>query len=140
MKTTLRYLNVDAQDTWHRQVEEQLLGLHLLTPITAAEVILEHLRETDPPFRAQIHLDLPGPAVHDGTARRIRAKAALVHGPGMASEGRDSTLEAALLKATQALSRKIQARKLRHLEREKSQLQSSANSGRWSHAPPGRRV
>jgi hypothetical protein len=45
MKTTLRYLSLKAQATWHRQVEEQLQHLHSLTPITAAEVVLEHQRE-----------------------------------------------------------------------------------------------
>lgn len=140
MKTTLRYLNLDVQDTWHRQVQEQLLGLHLLTPIMAAEVILEQVSETGPPFRAQIHLDFPGPAAHDGTARRVRENIALVPGLAMDSEGRESTVEAALLKATQALTRKIQARKLRRLERDNRQLHSSAGSGRWSHALPGRRA
>ena len=46
MKTTLRYLSLNAQATWHRQVEEQLKFLHSLTAITAAEVVLEHQRET----------------------------------------------------------------------------------------------
>jgi len=35
------YLSLDAQATWHRQVEEELKHLHSLTPITAAEVVLE---------------------------------------------------------------------------------------------------
>ena len=28
MKTTFRYLSLNAQATWHRQVEEQLKHLH----------------------------------------------------------------------------------------------------------------
>ena len=52
MKTTLRYLSLNAQGAWHRQVEAQLQHLHSLTPITAAEVVLEHQREWSA-YRAQ---------------------------------------------------------------------------------------
>jgi len=38
MKTTLRYLTLNAQATLHGQVEEQLKHLHSLTAITAADV------------------------------------------------------------------------------------------------------
>jgi len=51
MKPILRYLSLSAQATWHHQVEEQLQHLHSLTPITAAEVILEHQRAGKPAFR-----------------------------------------------------------------------------------------
>jgi hypothetical protein len=33
MKTTLRYLRLNAQATWHHQVEKQLKSLHSLTAI-----------------------------------------------------------------------------------------------------------
>jgi hypothetical protein len=33
-------LSLNAQTTWHRQVEEQLKHLPSLAPITAAEVVL----------------------------------------------------------------------------------------------------
>src|SRR5512138_1542163 len=103
MKTTLRYLTLDAQATWHRQVEEQLKHLHSLTPITAAEVVLEHQREAKPAFRVQVRLEVPGPGLHAKATHRIRDAALLIHGPALHSEARDNTLEAALLKATRAL-------------------------------------
>ncbi|MHC1767478.1 MAG: hypothetical protein AB9869_24895 [Verrucomicrobiia bacterium] len=140
MKTTLRYLSLNAQATWHRQVEEQLKYLQSLTPITAAEVVLEHQDETKPPFRVQVRLEVPGPGPHLKATHHARQAALLIHGPAMHSEARDNTLEAALLKATQDLEQQVKARKLRRLGRGKSQLQLSAISGRWSHAQGGRKA
>src|SRR6266581_3974809 len=119
MKTTLRYLSLNAQATWQRQVEEQLKHLHGLTAITAAEVVLEHELEAKPAFRVQVRLEVPGPALH--------------------AEARDNTLEAALLKATQDLEHQLQARQRRRIERGKSKLQLGAISGRWTHVQAGRR-
>jgi ribosome-associated translation inhibitor RaiA len=140
MKTTLRYLSLNAQATWHRQVEEQLKYLQSLTPITTAEVILEHRDETNPPFRVQVRLEVPGPSPHLKATHHTRQGALLIHGPALHSEARDNTLEAALLKATRDLEHQLKARKLRRLGRVKSQLQLSAVSGRWSHAQSGRRA
>src|SRR5579862_2427930 len=140
MKTTLRYLSLNAQATWHRQVEEQLKHLHGLTPITAAEVVLEHQDETQPPFRVQVRLEVPGPGSHPKATHHTRQGALLVHGPALHSEARDSTLEAALLKATRDLEHQVKARNLRRLGRGKSQLQLSAVSGRWNHSQGGRRA
>lgn len=137
MKTTLRYLNLNAQATWHRHVEEQLQHLHELTPITAAEVVLEHQRESKPAFRVQVRLEVPGPGLHAKATRHNREAAALIPGPALHAEAKDSTLEAALLKATQDLARQIQARNLRSRNRGKSKLQLSSVSGRWSHAHAG---
>ena len=140
MKTTLRYLSLNAQATWHRQVEEQLKHLHSLTAITAAEVVLEHQREAKPAFRVQVRLEVPGPGMHAQATRHTREAALLIHGPALRAEARDSTLEAALLKTTRDLEQQIQARQLRRLKRGKSQLQLSAISGRWTHAQAGRRA
>jgi len=140
MKTTFRYLSLNAQATWHRQVEEQLKHLHSLTAITAAEVVLEHQREAKPAFRVQVRLEVPGPGMHAKATRHTRQAGLLVHGPALRAEARDNTLEAALLKATQELEHQVQARQLRRMERGKSQLQLSAISGRWSHAQAGRRA
>ena len=140
MKTTLRYLNVDAQATWHRQVEEQLKHLHSLTAITTAEVVLEHQREAKPAFRVQVRLEVPGSGIHAKATRHARQAALLIHGPALHAEARDNTLAAALLKATQDLEGQIKAHELRHLERGKSQLQLSAISGRWTHAPAAQNV
>ena len=139
MKTTLQYLSLKAQATWHRQVEQQLKRLHSLTPITSAKVILEHQREAKPAFCVQVRLEVPGPGVHAEATRHTREAALLVHGPALHAEARDNTLEAALLKATQDLEHQIQAHKLRRLNRGKSQLQLSAISGRWAHAQAGKR-
>jgi ribosome-associated translation inhibitor RaiA len=140
MKTTLRYLTLNAQATWHRQVEEQLKYLHNLMRITAAEVVLEHKREAKPAFRVQVRLEVPGPGLHPKSTRHTRDAALLVHGPALRAEARDNTLEAALLKATRDLEHQVQVRKLRRLERGKSQLQLSAISGRWTHAQTGQRA
>jgi ribosome-associated translation inhibitor RaiA len=140
MKTTFRYLSLNAQAAWHRQVEEQLKHLHSLTAITAAEVVLEHQREAKPAFRVQVRLEVPGPGMHGKATRHTRQAELLVHGPALHAEARDNTLEAALLKATRDLERQIQARKLRCLERGKSKLQLSAISSRWTHTQAGQRA
>src|SRR5438552_5118148 len=140
MKTTLRYLTLNAQATWHRQVEEQLKHLHSLTAITAAEVVFEHQREAKPAFRVQVRLEVPGPGLHAKATRHTREGGLLIHGPALRAEARDNTLEAALLKATQDLEHQVEARELRRMERGKSKLQLSAISGRWNHAQAGRRA
>lgn len=137
MKTTFRYISLNAQATWHRQVEEQLKHLHSLTTITSADVILEHEREVKPAFRVQVRLEVPGPGAHTKATRHTRQAAALIHGPALHAEARDSTIEAALLKATQDLEQQVQARQLRRLERGKSKLQLSAISSRWTYARAG---
>lgn len=140
MKTTLRYLSLNAQATWHRQVEEQLKHLHGLTAINSAEVVLEHQHETKPAFRVQVRLEVPGPSPNAKSTRHTRKAELLLHGPALHAEAKDNTLEAALLKATQDLEHQIKAHQLRHLERGKSKLQLSAISGRWSHAQSGGRA
>jgi ribosome-associated translation inhibitor RaiA len=140
MKTTLHYLSLNAQATWHRQVEEQLQHLHGLTPITAADVVLEHQREGKPAFRVQVRLEVPGPGAHAEATRHTREGALRIHGPALHAEARGSTLEAALLSATRDLEHQVHARQLRRRERGKSQLQLSAISGRWSHAQAGRKA
>ncbi len=140
MKTTLRYLSLNAQVAWHRQVEQQLKHLHSLTPITTAEVVLEHQREAKPAFRVQVRLEVPGPGLHPKSTRHTRQAALLIHGPALHAEASDNTLEAALLKATQDLEHQIQARELRRTERGKSKLQLSAISSRWTHSQAGRKA
>lgn len=139
MKTTLRYLSLNAQATWHRQVEEQLKHLHSLAAINAAEIILEHQPEAKPAFRVQVRLEVPGPTTHAKATRHTRQAALLLHGPALHSDARENTLEAALLKATQDLDHQLQARHLRRIKRGKSQLQLSAVSVRWTQAQAGRR-
>ena len=140
MKTTLRYLSLNSQATWHRQVEEQLKHLHSLTAISAAEVVLEHQREAKPAFRVTVRLEVPGPGMHAKASRHTREGALLIHGPALLAEARDNTLEAALLKATQDLEAQIHACQLRRLKRGKSRLQLGAISGRWTHEQAGQRM
>ena len=140
MKTTLRYISLNAQVTWHRHVEEQLKHLDSVTAITAAEVVLEHQREAKPAFRVQVRLEVPGPGIHPRATRHTRQAALLTHGPALHAEARDNTLEAALLKATQDLEHQLRARQLRRMERGKSKLQLSSISGRWTHAQVGQRA
>ena len=139
MKTTLRYLSLNAQAAWHRQVEEQLKHLHSLTAINSADVILEHQQETKPAFRVQVRLEVPGPVTHAKATHHTRQVELLLHGPALHAEARDNTLEAALLKATRDLEHQLEARQLRRLERGKSKLQLSAVSSRWTNAQAGKR-
>jgi ribosome-associated translation inhibitor RaiA len=114
--------------------------LDSLTPITSAEVVLEHQDQTRPAFRVQIRLEVPGPGSHVRATHHTRQAALLIRGPALHSEARDNTLEAALLKATLDLEHQVKAHKLRRLGRAKSQLQLSAISGRWNHAQRGQRA
>jgi ribosome-associated translation inhibitor RaiA len=139
MKTTVRYLSLNAQATWHRQAEEQLNHLHSLTAITSADVVLEHQRDAKPAFRVQIRLEVPGPGAHAQATRHTRQAALLLHGRALHAEARDNTLEAALRKAAQGLEHQVQARQLRRLERGKSKLQLSAISSRWTNPQAGHR-
>ena len=139
MKTTLRYLSLNAQAAWRRQVEEQLKHLHSLTAINSADVVLEHQREAKPAFRVRVRLEVPGPVTHAKATRHTRQVELLLHGPALHAEARDNTLEAALLKATRDLEHQLEARQLRRLERGKSRLQLSVISSRWTNAQAGKR-
>lgn len=137
MKTTLRYLSLNAKAAWPRLVKQRLNHLHSLTAITAAEVVLEHQRKAKPAFRVQVRLEVPGPGLHAKAIRHTRQAALLIHGPALHAEARDNTLEAALLKATRDLEHQVQARQIRRLAQGKSKLQLSAISSRWTHAQAG---
>lgn len=139
MKTTLRYLSLNAQAAWHRQVEEQLQRVHSLTAITSADVVLEHRRETKPAFRVHVRLEVPGPVTHARATRHTRRAELLLHGPALHAEASDNTIEAALLKVTRDLEQQVQARQLRRQGRGKSKLQLSAVSSRWTNAQVGKR-
>jgi len=139
METTFRYLSLNAQAKWHRQVEEQLKHLHSLTAITSADVVLEHQHEAKPAFRVHIRLEVPGPGTHTKDTRHKRKAIALLHGTALHVEARDNTLEGALLKATRDLEHQVQAHQLRRQERGKSKLQLSAVSSRWINTQAGKR-
>ncbi len=112
MKRTLRYLSLNAQATWHPQVEGQRQQLHSLTPITAVEVVLEHQRAAKPAPCVQIDQEVPGPGEHARATRRIQSAVLLVQGPALHAEARGNMLEPALLKATRNLENQVDARRL----------------------------
>ena len=91
MKTTLTYTSLNAQVPWPALLAQQLDHWRSLTPITAAEVVLEHQRGDGQAFRVKVRLTVPG--------------------PGLRTAASDSTLEGALLVVTRDLEHQIQARK-----------------------------
>lgn len=103
MKTTLRYLGLNAQDAWNRLVQEHLHGLKKLAHIESAEVVLERHRNGTPAFRARMVLVVPGPDFH--------------------AEAVDHTLAAAVRKTVLNLKRQIQARQTKRRGNGKSNLE-----------------
>ena len=78
-------------------------SLDRLIPISSAQVVLEHQRNTAPAFCASVDLAVPGPDIH--------------------AAARDHTLEAAVLKVARRLEEQIEARKNRQQLRLKSRQQ-----------------
>jgi ribosome-associated translation inhibitor RaiA len=120
MKTTLRFVGLNAQVAWRHLVDQQINHLQTLALMTAAEVILEHQSEAKPAFLVKMLLEVSGPDLH--------------------AEATDHTLEAALRAATQNLEHQIKARGTRRTARRKSQLQSSASSSRGMTRQAGPRM
>jgi ribosome-associated translation inhibitor RaiA len=112
MKTSLRYLGLNAQAAWNRLVEEHLNLLQKLTNIESAQVILERQREGTPAFRAHMVLVVPGPDFHVAA--------------------RDHTLQAVILKVVQRLEEQIVERQRRQLLRLKRREQCRAVASQWS--------
>jgi ribosome-associated translation inhibitor RaiA len=103
MKTSLRYLGLNAQAAWDRLVQEYLNLLQKLTNIESAQVVLERQREGKPAFRAHLVLVVPGPDYH--------------------AEAADHTLTAALRKAVANLEVQIRTRQTNRRNKGKSNLQ-----------------
>lgn len=120
MKTSLRYLGLNAQAAWNRLVQEHLNLLQKLTDIESAQVVLERQREGTPAFRAHMVLVVPGPDFH--------------------ADAVDHTLTAALHKAVENLKRQIQTRQTKRRVKGKSNLQLGTISRRWSSALAGHRA
>lgn len=110
MKTTLTYTSLDTQAPWPALLTQQLEHWHTLTTITNAEIVLDLQRDSSRAFRVKVRLE--------GLT------------PGLRTTASDSTLEGALLKATQDLERQIQARQTKTLGQGKSPRQSGAISRR----------
>lgn len=120
MKTTLRYLGLNADATSTQLAQEHLNHLQSLTDIEAAQVILERRQEGTPAFRAHVVLVVSGPDYH--------------------AEAVDHTLSAAVHKAVANLQRQIQARHNQRRVKGKSNLQLGPISHRWSSGLAGHRA
>lgn len=120
MKTSLRYLGLNAQASWDRLIQEQLKLLQKLTNIESAQVVLERKREDTPAFRAHMVLVVPGPDFH--------------------ADALDHTVTAALHKVVEDLKRQIRARQTKQRVKGKSNLQLGKISSRWSSVPAGNRA
>ena len=108
MKTTLRFMDLNIHNSWHRMLEQHVDHWQRLTAVTATEVVMERQRDGRPAFRVQVRLEVPG-----GTLR---------------AEAIARTLKAALVEATQGLERQIQDRQTQRMERRASERQLSAVS------------
>jgi ribosome-associated translation inhibitor RaiA len=114
MKTSLRYLGLNAHANWDRIVQRHLNLLPKLTNIESAHVVLERQREETPPFRAHVVLVVPGPDYH--------------------AEAADHTLTAALRKAVANLEVQIRTRQTNRRNKGKSNLQLGKPSSLRSRA------
>jgi ribosome-associated translation inhibitor RaiA len=103
MKLLLFYRGLKARPVWQALVETQLKRLQTLAAVVSAKVTLEWQQGIKPAFRVLAHLEVPGPDFH--------------------AEGRDHTLQAALLKAVNDLERQILSRKMSRATRRKTNLQ-----------------
>jgi ribosome-associated translation inhibitor RaiA len=117
---TLVYRGLKARPVWQDLVQSQFKRLQSLAAVVSAKVILEWQRGIKPAFRVLALLEVPGPDFH--------------------SEGRDHTLQAALLKAVKDLERQIRSRKSRRAERWKTKLQLGITPSRSPFALAGRRT
>ncbi len=120
MKTSLRYLGLNAHASWQNLVMEQLHRLKGLTHIESAEVILEQQRDSAPAYRARVLLVVPGPDFHADAA--------------------DHTLAAALRKTVENLKRQIRARQTNRRVKGKSNLHLGKLASRRSTALAGQRA
>jgi ribosome-associated translation inhibitor RaiA len=93
MKIQYQLRGLNPRAVSDRPLDHHLEHLDRLIPISTAQVVLEHQRNTTPAFSASVDLAVPGPDIH--------------------AAARDHTLEAVLLKVTRRLEEKIEERKTR---------------------------
>ena len=117
MNIQFRIHGHNADASLRAWLEQQLEKLQNLIPITSAEVVLEHRRDTAPAFDAHVHLAVPGPDIH--------------------AAARDHTLEAAWLKVLKNLKKQIERRKTKQVTRAKTNRQQPASASRRSAATAG---
>jgi ribosome-associated translation inhibitor RaiA len=120
MKILLFYRGLKARPVWQALVEAQFKKLQKLASVVSAKVTLEWQQGIKPAFRVLALLEVPGPDFH--------------------AEGRDHTLQAALLKAVKDLERQIRSRKARRADRWKTKLQLGMTPSRSAFALAGHRT
>ena len=120
MKIQFRIRGLNANAGLRAWLEQQLERLHILIPVSTAEVVLEREQDSAPAFRAHVHLAVPGPDIH--------------------AAARDHTLEAVWLKVTKNLRQQIERRKTRQQLRHKGHRQHPLTTSRLSGAPVAARV
>lgn len=103
MKTTVRFLNLEIHNSWHRVVEQHLDHWRRLTAVHATEVVIERQYVGRPAIRVEARLQVAGGSLHaEATARALR--------PALAETTRD-------------LERQIQDRQTRRLDRRAGERQ-----------------
>jgi ribosomal subunit interface protein len=111
MKIQFRIHGLNANASLRDWLGKQLERLHVLIPVSTAEVVLERKQNNAPAFHAHVHLAVPGPDIH--------------------AEARDHTLEAVWLKVANNLRQQIERRKARQQLRHKNHRRHPASGSRW---------
>ena len=106
----IRGLNLSGRVRNHLRAPLERLQSRI--PITNAAVVLEHMCDNAPAFRAFVLLAVPGPDIH--------------------AEVREHTLEAVWLKVTASLRKQIEQRKAKQLARIKSKRERGIFAAPWS--------
>lgn len=117
MKLQFQFRGLNANHQLRARLGQELEQLHLLIPVSTAEVVLEHKPEATPGIRACVHLAVPGPDIHAVAV--------------------DHTVQAAWLKVVKRLARKIERRKNQQHVRRKLQHPRALRSCRWSASTSG---
>jgi ribosome-associated translation inhibitor RaiA len=91
MKTQFHIRGLNFNANVRQRLEQPLIKLESLTPVSTAAVVVEYERDRTPSYRAYALLAVPGPDIH--------------------AEAWDHTLDAAWLKVTTGLRKQIEQRK-----------------------------
>ena len=94
MKLVLRTIRLRATPSLREQLERQFRTLEQAMQIVVATVTLEKFRDSQPRFRAEVHLAVPGPDIR--------------------AVGYDCSVPAALRKASRCLAKQFLLREVRH--------------------------
>jgi hypothetical protein len=120
MKIQFRIRGLNPTARLREWLTQPLEGLRGLVKVSAADVLIERHREGAPPFRAAVHLAVPG--------------------PDLQAEAQEHTLEAVWLKVTAALQKQIEEREIRRKARARSKRSLLSPNGRWSGSSVGARA